>query len=279
MFASVSSSSSIAGNTDLNLSTRILLSSLWIEPVLEVLEIAESMPASRERTEQELERVKLREEATMTELRVFLRDMLKVLLRDKRFTYFSRPIDVEDVPDYYEVIEKPMTFSIMLEKVDKHGYSSVKQFTQDIDLIVSNALLYNPDHTTQGKIILIYENRVRDLYGWLGQTIRHRACELRDVCQFHINAELDMEFELLCQQVTEARKQRGSSQSTFPSLKSFSSFRWRSTSYATRLCLHGTSNNEWHRSSREWKWTTDGSVGDPCGREYLDLHTELSEKK
>lgn len=43
----------------------------------------------------------------------------------------------------------------------------------------------------------------------LGRLIRHRACELRDVCQFHINAELDMEFELLCQQVTETRKQRG----------------------------------------------------------------------
>ena len=44
---------------------------------------------------------------------------------------------------------------------------------------------------------------------YLGRLLRHRACELRDVCQFHINAELDMEFELLCQQVTEARKQRG----------------------------------------------------------------------
>jgi hypothetical protein len=43
----------------------------------------------------------------------------------------------------------------------------------------------------------------------LGRLLRHRACELRDVCQFHINAELDMEFELLCQQVTETRKQRG----------------------------------------------------------------------
>ncbi|CAF4457951.1 unnamed protein product [Rotaria socialis] len=161
------------------------------EPIQEVLELAEPAPVSLARTQQELERLQLREEATMTELRVFLRDMLKVLLRDKRFTYFSRPIDVEDVPDYYDVIESPMTFSMMLEKVDKHGYSSVKQFTQDIDLIVSNALLYNPDHTTQGRLI------------------RHRACELRDVCQFHINAELDMDFELLCQQVTEARKQRG----------------------------------------------------------------------
>jgi hypothetical protein len=121
------------------------------EPVQEILEIAEPAPISRERSEQELERIKQREEATMTELRVFLRDMIKILLRDKRFTYFSRPIDVEDVPDYYDVIENPMTFSMMLEKVDKHGYTCVKQLVQDIDLIVSNALLYNPDHTTQGK--------------------------------------------------------------------------------------------------------------------------------
>ena len=115
------------------------------------MEIAEPTPVSREMKEQELERLKLREEATMTELRVFLRDMLKILLRDKRFTYFSQPIDAEDVPDYYDVIENPMTFSIMLEKVNKHCYSCVKQFTQDIDLIVSNALLYNPDHTVQGR--------------------------------------------------------------------------------------------------------------------------------
>ena len=179
-----------------------------IEPAQEILEVVETTTVSRERTEQELDRIKQREEATMTELRVFLRDMLKILLRDKRFTYFSNPIDVEDVPDYYDVIENPMTFSIMLEKVDKHGYSCVKQFTQDIDLIVSNALLYNPDHTTQGK----YPNRsysISHLQLSLGRLLRHRACELRDVCQFHINAELDMEFELLCQQVTEARKQRG----------------------------------------------------------------------
>jgi hypothetical protein len=51
-----------------------------IEPVQEILEIAEPAPLSRERSEQELERVKQKEEATMTELRVFLRDMLKVFL-------------------------------------------------------------------------------------------------------------------------------------------------------------------------------------------------------
>lgn len=126
------------------------------------MEIVEAPAVNRLHTEQELERIKQREEATMTELRVFLRDMLKILLRDKRFTYFSNPIDVEDVPDYYDVVENPMTFSMMLEKVDKHGYSCVKQFTEDIDLIVSNALLYNPDHTTQGKDRIFSIDSIKD---------------------------------------------------------------------------------------------------------------------
>lgn len=47
-----------------------------------------------------LERVKLHEEVTVIELQVFLRDLLKILLRDERFIDFSHLIDVEDAPDY-----------------------------------------------------------------------------------------------------------------------------------------------------------------------------------
>lgn len=72
-------------------------------------------------------------------------------------------------------------------------------------------MLYFTIQITQHRV----KNNPKESYSYeislvlLGSLIRHRACELRDVCQFHINAELDMEFELLCQQVAEARKQRG----------------------------------------------------------------------
>ncbi|CAF0916368.1 unnamed protein product, partial [Didymodactylos carnosus] len=141
--------------------------------------------------ERELQRIRQREEATMCELRVFLRDILKLLARDKKFTYFSRPVDPELVPDYFDIVKEPMDFTTLYEKIDTHGYTNVKQFEQDIDLIVTNALLYNPNNTNQGRMI------------------RHRACELRDYCQYYINAELDLDFEALCQQITESRKQRG----------------------------------------------------------------------
>jgi hypothetical protein len=67
-----------------------------------------------------------------------------------------------------------MTFSIMLEKVDKHAYSCVKQLTQDIDLIVSNALLYNPDHTTQGKYFK--DKIINKLIVFKSRTVNSSSC-------------------------------------------------------------------------------------------------------
>jgi hypothetical protein len=54
------------------------------------------------------------------------------------------------VPDYYEIIKNPMDLSSMMTKIDLHKYQTVQQFLEDIDLICSNALEYNPDRDPQG---------------------------------------------------------------------------------------------------------------------------------
>jgi len=43
-----------------------------------------------------------------------------------------------------------MDLSAMMTKIDLHKYQTVQQFQQDIDLICSNALEYNPDRDAQG---------------------------------------------------------------------------------------------------------------------------------
>jgi len=58
------------------------------------------------------------------------------------------------VPDYYEIIKNPMDLSSMMTKIDLHKYQTVQQFLQDIDLICSNALEYNPDRDPQGRNIV-----------------------------------------------------------------------------------------------------------------------------
>lgn len=43
----------------------------------------------------------------------------------------------------------------------------------------------------------------------LGRAIRHRACTLKDTTHALLNAELDPEFEKLCEDIAESRKKRG----------------------------------------------------------------------
>ncbi|XP_075271024.1 ATPase family AAA domain-containing protein 2B isoform X2 [Opisthocomus hoazin] len=152
---------------------------------LEVLPLALPCPA-RELSEAEKERMEDQEENTLRELRLFLRDVTKRLATDKRFNVFSKPVS-----DYLEVIKEPMDLSTVITKIDKHNYLTAKDFLTDIDLICSNALEYNPDKDPGDKII------------------RHRACTLKDTAHAIIAAELDPEFNKMCEEIKEARRKRG----------------------------------------------------------------------
>ncbi|XP_037668877.1 ATPase family AAA domain-containing protein 2B isoform X4 [Choloepus didactylus] len=157
---------------------------------MEVLPLALPSPP-RQLSESEKNRMEDQEENTLRELRLFLRDVTKRLATDKRFNIFSKPVDIEEVSDYLEVIKEPMDLSTIITKIDKHNYLTAKDFLKDIDLICSNALEYNPDKDPGDKII------------------RHRACTLKDTAHAIIAAELDPEFNKLCEEIKEARIKRG----------------------------------------------------------------------
>uniref|UniRef100_A0A672HRL8 ATPase family AAA domain-containing protein 2 n=1 Tax=Salarias fasciatus TaxID=181472 RepID=A0A672HRL8_SALFA len=158
----------------------------------EVLPVAEA-PGPRELSAEEQRRLAEQEENTLRELRLFLRDVTKRLATDKRFNIFSKPVDIEEVSDYLEVIRQPMDLSTVMTKIDTHKYLTVKDFLVDIDLICSNALEYNPDKDPGDKVI------------------RHRACSLKDTAHAIFAAELDPEFDRMCEDIKEAHKKRGSS--------------------------------------------------------------------
>ncbi|XP_056420301.1 ATPase family AAA domain-containing protein 2B isoform X2 [Hyla sarda] len=165
-------------------------------------------PPPRELSEVEKQRMDDHEENTLRELRLFLRDVTKRLATDKRFNIFSKPVDIEEVSDYLEVIREPMDLSTIMTKIDKHRYMTVRDFLTDVDLICSNALEYNPDKEPGDKII------------------RHRACTLKDTAHAIIAAELDSEFNKLCEEIKEARTKRGLSV-TMEQINPHSSVAWK----------------------------------------------------
>ncbi|KAK2844231.1 hypothetical protein Q5P01_010890 [Channa striata] len=167
-----------------------------VRHALEVLPIA-SPPPPRQLSEEEIQKLLEQEEHTLRELRLFLRDVTNRLSQDKRFKAFTKPVDLEEVPDYAEVITKPMDLSTVLSKIDLHQYGTVKEFLQDVDLIWQNALEYNPDRDPSDR------------------QIRHRACALKDTVHAIIRDELDEDFEKICEEIKASRNRRGCSTAQF----------------------------------------------------------------
>ena len=117
---------------------------------LEVLPLAPAV-VPRQLNEKEKEQLEKREEATLRELRIFLREILAKMARNKLFYMFTRPVDIKEVPDYLDIIRQPMDLETMMTKIDQHAYESAKDFLTDIEQICLNALEYNPDRNPEGE--------------------------------------------------------------------------------------------------------------------------------
>uniref|UniRef100_A0A8C2CLG0 ATPase family AAA domain-containing protein 2 n=1 Tax=Cyprinus carpio TaxID=7962 RepID=A0A8C2CLG0_CYPCA len=156
---------------------------------LEVLPVAPP-PPPRQLSKQEMQKLEEQEEDTLRELRLFLRDVTNRLAQDKRFKAFTKPVDIEEVPDYTTVIKQPMDLSTVLSQIDLHKYETVAAYLQDVDLIWQNALEYNPDRDPSDRLI------------------RHRACALKDTVHAIIRDELDEDFEKICAEIKESRIKR-----------------------------------------------------------------------
>ncbi|MCL7050965.1 hypothetical protein MKW94_013944, partial [Papaver nudicaule] len=77
-------------------------------------------------------------------LLVFILDKLQ-----KKDTYgvYAEPVDLDELPDYLEIVEQPMDFGTVRKKLSSGAYSCLEQFEKDVYLICSNAMLYNSSDT------------------------------------------------------------------------------------------------------------------------------------
>ncbi|KAG8924226.1 histone acetyltransferase [Tulasnella sp. 417] len=64
---------------------------------------------------------------------------------------FLRPVSEADVPDYYNVIKKPMDFSTMEDKLEHNKYPTFNDFVEDANLVFSNCKKYNNEHSVYAR--------------------------------------------------------------------------------------------------------------------------------
>ncbi|XP_038679686.1 ATPase family AAA domain-containing protein At1g05910-like isoform X2 [Tripterygium wilfordii] len=109
------------------------------------------------------------EQHALRRLRMCLRDICNRILYDKRFSAFHYPVTDEDAPNYRSIIQNPMDMATLLQHVDSGQYITSTAFLQDLDLIVTNAKVYNGDDYNGARIVSrAYE--LRDaVHGMLSQ--------------------------------------------------------------------------------------------------------------
>lgn len=56
---------------------------------------------------------------------------------------FIEPVNGSEVPEYYEIIKKPMDLLTMSKKVQQGNYKSLSEFELDFDLIINNCVEFN----------------------------------------------------------------------------------------------------------------------------------------
>ena len=61
--------------------------------------------------------------------------------------YFDDPVRPDEAPDYFEKIERPMSFSEMRQRLADDRYQTVDELAADLDLVVQNAMAYNAPDT------------------------------------------------------------------------------------------------------------------------------------
>lgn len=73
--------------------------------------------------------------------------ILDKLQKKDIYGVYAEPVDPEELPDYHEVIENPMDFATVRNKLATGSYATVEQFESDVFLICSNAMQYNSSDT------------------------------------------------------------------------------------------------------------------------------------
>lgn len=74
-------------------------------------------------------------------------EVLKVLQGHQHGWVFNSPVDPVELglPDYFEVIKKPMDLGTIRKKLENNCYHSLEEFESHVHLTFDNAMLYNPE--------------------------------------------------------------------------------------------------------------------------------------
>ncbi|CAE6466520.1 unnamed protein product [Rhizoctonia solani] len=94
-----------------------------------------------------------------------------------RSNYFMNPVSRIDIPEYYTVIDKPMHWQGIGEKIEQHEYLDSQAFVDDVYLVLNNAITYNKKDTPFYKAALRIKTNVQPILEQFQRTVREKSAQ------------------------------------------------------------------------------------------------------
>lgn len=91
----------------------------------------------------------------LEDLHIGMYKVLKKLKKNEDSWPFLEPVDEEDAPNYYKVVQSPMSLQRMEDKLDSGKYKSLAEFKRDFQLILANCKQYNGSRN--GKYHILFQ--------------------------------------------------------------------------------------------------------------------------
>ncbi|ETW78629.1 hypothetical protein HETIRDRAFT_50351 [Heterobasidion irregulare TC 32-1] len=76
-----------------------------------------------------------------------LREAFRQITQNDRYDFFKNPVSRTDVPDYFDIVKRPMNWAAIEAKLGRHEYWDLQIFKDDVLLVLDNAMLYNKPGT------------------------------------------------------------------------------------------------------------------------------------
>ena len=95
--------------------------------------------------------------------------LINTLWRANQAWIFHEPVDPIklNIPDYLEIVKRPMDLGTVKKKLNNNFYSSTDKFLSDIELVFSNCKLYNPPESDVvsmcNQVLALYQSQIRVL--------------------------------------------------------------------------------------------------------------------
>ncbi|KAK6058075.1 Bromodomain protein, partial [Cooperia oncophora] len=97
-----------------------------------------------------------------------LENIIREAMREPYAWPFLEPVDKRDVPDYYDVISRPMDLRTMINKIKQHIYDTPEEVRSDAYLIIANCKEYNQEGSEivdcAEQLELFFQDRFRTFF-------------------------------------------------------------------------------------------------------------------